>query len=339
MFAHNYRFWLVLFLGSYSYLNTLYAEVYTYYQIEAPWYLSLLTILLVTLGVWEANRLLDKKIQHYWAAKTQLTRIGISFLAGTIASVLIALLIILFTARGVAGLTGAALFLPMKLTTMYATRINLFLHILNALFVFIGNLRQKELEAEALKRSTAQAQLQIIRNQINPHFLFNNLNVLSSLLVKEHPEANEFVESFATVYRYLLSNQDKELVSLRSELEFIQPYIFLLTKRFPENLSITLFVQEEEKNKQIVPGALQLLIENAIKHNILSKQFPLVIDISVNGNNSLVVSNNLQIKNPVEPSTQIGLNNIRQRYELSTGKTITIKKDERIFSVHLPLIT
>jgi sensor histidine kinase YesM len=339
MFAHNYRFWLVLFLGSYSYLNTLYAEVYTYYKIQAPWYLSLLTILLVTLGVWEANRLLDKKIQHYWAAKTQLTRIGISFLAGTIASVLIALLIILITARGVAGLTGAALFLPMKLTTMYATRINLFLHILNALFVFIGNLRQKELEAEALKRSTAQAQLQIIRNQINPHFLFNNLNVLSSLLVKEHPEANEFVESFATVYRYLLSNQDKELVSLRSELEFIQPYIFLLTKRFPENLSITLFVQEEEKDKQIVPGALQLLIENAIKHNILSKQFPLVIDISVNGNNSLVVSNNLQIKNPVEPSTQIGLNNIRQRYELSTGKTITIKKDERIFSVYLPLIT
>jgi LytS/YehU family sensor histidine kinase len=252
---------------------------------------------------------------------------------------LIALIIILLTARGVAGLKGAALFLPMKLTIMYATRINLFLHILNALFVFIGNLRQKELEAEALKRSTAQAQLQIIRNQINPHFLFNNLNVLSSLLVKEHPEANEFVESFATVYRYLLSNQDKELVSLRSELEFIQPYIFLLTKRFPENLSITLFVQEEEKNKQIVPGALQLLIENAIKHNILSKQFPLVIDISVNGNNSLVVSNNLQIKNPVEPSTQIGLNNIRQRYELSTGKTITIKKDERIFSVHLPLIT
>ena len=339
MFAHNYRFWLVLFLGSYSYLNTLYAEVYTYYQIQAPWYLSLLTILLVTLGVWEANRLLDKKIQQYRAAKTQLTRIGISFLAGTIASVLIAVLIILLTARGVAGLKGAALFLPMKLTIMYATRINLFLHILNALFVFIGNLRQKELEAEALKRSTAQAQLQIIRNQINPHFLFNNLNVLSGLLVKDHPEANEFVESFATVYRYLLSNQDKELVSLRSELEFIQPYIFLLTKRFPENLSIKLFVQEEEKDKQIVPGALQLLIENAIKHNILSKQFPLVIDISVNGNNSLVVSNNLQIKNPVEPSTQIGLNNIRQRYELSTGKTITIKKDDRIFSVHLPLIT
>lgn len=339
MFAHNYRFWLVLFLGSYSYLNTLYAEVYTYYQIQAPWYLSLLTILLVTLGVWEANRLLDKKIQQYWSTKTQLTRIGISFLAGTIASVLIALIIILLTARGVAGLKGAALFLPMKLTIMYATRINLFLHILNALFVFIGNLRQKELEAEALKRSTAQAQLQIIRNQINPHFLFNNLNVLSGLLVKEHPEANEFVESFATVYRYLLSNQDKELVSLRSELEFIQPYIFLLTKRFPENLSITLFVQEAEKDKQIVPGALQLLIENAIKHNILSKQFPLVIDISVNGNNSLVVSNNLQIKNPVEPSTQIGLNNIRQRYELSTGKTITIKKDERIFSVYLPLIT
>lgn len=339
MFAHNYRFWLVLFLGSYSYLNTLYAEVYTYYQIQAPWYLSLLTILLVTLGVWEANRLLDKKIQQYWSTKTQLTCIGISFLAGTIASVLIALIIILLTARGVAGLKGAALFLPMKLTIMYATRINLFLHILNALFVFIGNLRQKELEAEALKRSTAQAQLQIIRNQINPHFLFNNLNVLSGLLVKEHPEANEFVESFATVYRYLLSNQDKELVSLRSELEFIQPYIFLLTKRFPENLSITLFVQEAEKDKQIVPGALQLLIENAIKHNILSKQFPLVIDISVNGNNSLVVSNNLQIKNPVEPSTQIGLNNIRQRYELSTGKTITIKKDERIFSVYLPLIT
>ncbi len=339
MFAHKYRLWFALFLGCYSYLNTLYAEVYTYYQIQAPWYLSLLTILLVTLGVWELNRLLDNRIQKHWADKTQLTRIGISFLAGTIASVLIALVIIAITARGLAGLRGSAVSLPMKLTTMYATRINLFLHIINALFVFIGNLRQKEVEAEALKRSTAQAQLQIIRNQINPHFLFNNLNVLSGLLVKDNPEANEFVESFAAVYRYLLSNQDKELVSLRSELEFIQPYIFLLTKRFPESLSISLYVQEGEKEKRIVPGALQLLIENAIKHNILSKQFPLVIDISVNGNNSLVVSNNLQIKSPVEPSTQIGLNNIRQRYELSTGQTITIKKDDRIFSVHLPLIT
>ncbi|WP_290799321.1 sensor histidine kinase [Flavihumibacter sp. UBA7668] len=338
MFAHKHRFWLILLLGSYSYLNTLFAEVYTYYKIDAPWYLSLLTMLLVTLAIWETNRLLEVKINKLWANKPTWNRLGIFFLAGTISSIVLALLIISITGKGFTDLSGKAFMLPAKLTTMYATRINLFLHTINALFVFISNLRQKEVEAESLKRISVQAQLQAIRNQINPHFLFNNLNVLSGLLVKDNPDANEFVESFATVYRHILSNQDKELVPLRSELEFIQPYIFLLKKRFPDSLSVSLYVQEADKMKLIVPGALQLLIENAIKHNVLSKQFPLVIDISVNGNNSLVVSNNLQIKAPVEPSTRIGLKNIQQRYELSTGKTITVKQDEKIFSVYLPLI-
>ncbi|KYP15423.1 MAG: hypothetical protein A1D16_12940 [Flavihumibacter sp. CACIAM 22H1] len=329
----------MLLLGSYSYLNTLFAEVYIYYKISAPWYLCLLTMVLLTMAIWETNRLLEVKFNKLLAAKPRWSRLGVFFLAGTLCSIVLGLLLVVLTGKYLAALPGSEFLLAAKLTTMFATRINLFLHIINALFVFISSLQQKEIETEALKRSSVQAQLQAIRNQINPHFLFNNLNVLSGLLVKDNPEANEFVESFASVYRYLLSNQDKELVTVRSEAAFIQPYIFLLQKRFPESLSVSFYIPEEDLNKLIIPGALQMLIENAIKHNIVSRQFPLVIDISVNGNNSLVVSNNLQIKSPVEPSTRIGLNNIKQRYELSTDKTISIKRDDKIFSVYLPLIT
>jgi len=220
---------------------------------------------------------------------------------------------------------------------MYGARVSLFLHTLNAIFFYVNAYKTKQLEAEELKRINTQAQLQSIKNQVNPHFLFNNLNVLSSLVMTDNPDANKFIEEFSTVYRHILNSQEKELIELRTELDYIKPYIFLLQKRFPDSISIVLDIPESYQNWYIVPVALQMLIENAIKHNIVSRAKPLQVSITVKGE-QLIVKNNLQIKSQVEHSMQIGLQNITQRYRIITGKTININKDQNSFSVSLPLI-
>ncbi len=339
MFNHRFRYLLIIALGTYSYLNAVYAEVFALYAIKAPWYLCLATMLLMTFAVWEGNRLIAPFLEKQLPGKDTWVKLILSFSVGTVFAVFSAFFLTSVIGVNLAGIAMASLRLPFKLAVLYATRINLFLHAINAIFVFVVAYKQKEIEAEALQRTTVQAQLQAIRNQINPHFLFNNLNVLSGLVIKENPAANEFVEAFAKVYRHILNTQHDEVVVLRTEVDFIQPYIFLLQKRFPGSLTINVDIPEQYLAAHVVPGGLQMLIENAIKHNIVSKKNPLLIEISVNGMDCLVVKNNLQLKEVVEPSTQIGLNNIRQRIELTSGKTITIVQDADSFSVSLPLIT
>jgi LytS/YehU family sensor histidine kinase len=227
---------------------------------------------------------------------------------------------------------------PYKLNIIYGSLINLFLHLLNAIHFFFREYRRQWQETEELRQSSAQAQIQLVKSQINPHFLFNNLNVLSGMLIKDNPEANRFIEEFSKVYRYILSNQDKELVELRSELEFIQPYIFLLQKRFDQGLTVQVNIPEQYKSWHVVPAALQMLIENAIKHNVVSRTRPLHIDIHTNGNQTLVIKNNLQPRMAVEPSTRIGLQNIRKRYELICGRDVVIRQSEQAFEVAIPLL-
>jgi LytS/YehU family sensor histidine kinase len=159
------------------------------------------------------------------------------------------------------------------------------------------------------------------------------------MVIKDNPEANHFIEEFSKVYRYILNNQEKELVELRSELEFIQPYIFLLQKRFGEALTVAINIPDKYQSYHVVPAALQMLIENAIKHNIVSRNKPLHIDIHANGNQTLIVSNNLQLRKTGEPSTRIGLQNIRKRYELISGRSIIVSESEKSFEVTLPLLT
>jgi len=164
------------------------------------------------------------------------------------------------------------------------------------------------------------------------------LNVLSGMVVKDNPEANKYIEEFSKVYRYILNNSDKELVTIQSELEFIQPYIFLLQKRFPEGLQVSINVPDMYKNYYIIPVALQMLVENAIKHNIVSRVKPLHIEMYVNGNQTIVVKNNYQPRQTSENSTLIGLQNISKRYELVSGKSVNVNSGTEHFEVVLPLL-
>ncbi len=203
---------------------------------------------------------------------------------------------------------------------------------------FFRHWKSSLVEIEKYRAESLQAQLQNLKNQVNPHFLFNNLSVLSSLVYKDQDKAVEFINQLSKVYRYLLDNQDNELVALEEEFVFIRSYIFLLQIRFDRNLIINTHVKKTDLAMLIPPMALQVLIENAIKHNEVSSDHPLSISI-VSEDEKLMVSNNLQLRPMHEPGSQTGLKNIRARYAFFTKLPVEILQDAETFMVKIPLLS
>lgn len=202
---------------------------------------------------------------------------------------------------------------------------------------FMSELKQSIEEKEMLKRESLYAQLNALKTQVNPHFLFNNLNTLSSIIPEDPKKAVDFVQQLSKVYRHILELKDEQSISLQTELDMLKAYGFLLKTRFGDNLEIDIQVPDEKLQQKIVPLSLQLLMENAIKHNIVSSSKPLKIQVySVNGN--IVVSNNLQVKNQVNESTGTGLENIRNRYKLLSDKQVEVTESISDFTVSIPLI-
>ncbi|QEC69573.1 hypothetical protein FRZ67_20535 [Panacibacter ginsenosidivorans] len=338
-FNHKYRYVFILLLAAYTYINTELCQVYTYFQINIHWYYSFVVILLITFFTWEANRLLSPVFEKWLPGNEHIIRRSVLFFfVGLSVAYLATIGVNLFFASIILHEPQASILNPLKLTLIYTSLINLLLHLLNLVMVYQKEFKTKELEAEELKRMHAQAELSAIKQQINPHFLFNNLNVLSGLVMQQSADANHFIEAFSKVYMHILNNHNKELIELDKELNFLQPYFFLLKQRFPDAIELDIDVPERYKSHYIIPVALQMLVENAIKHNIVSKKRPLYIKIYANGNKTISVINKLQPKQQTGPGSNIGLNNIRKRYELTAGKEIIIIKDESSFSVTLPLI-
>lgn len=189
-----------------------------------------------------------------------------------------------------------------------------------------------------LQKENLQSQYDVLKQQVNPHFLFNSLNVLTSLIKLEPDLAEKFSEQLSKVYRYVLENKDYELVDLSTELNFLDAYIFLLNIRFVGKLTINLNIPNENHSDGIIPLAMQLLIENAIKHNVMSKQTPLVIDIFIDNQNYLNVINNLQARPSQISSTGIGLNNIMNRYQLLNLTPPVFEKTEKQFIAKIKLV-
>lgn len=339
MFNHKYRYLFVLGLSVYTYLNTVLCEVYRYFNIQIEWYVAMFTILVLTLSIWESNRLIEPYFyKRTHQSKNKNRSLFIFFAVGSTITTVLTFAIVFFVSMVLHTHTAKETFIPLKLNLIYAWLANLLFHLLNTIMFYFTEYKTKWIEAERLKRISAQAELQLVKNQINPHFLFNNLNVLSTLILKNTDEANKFIEEFSKVYRYILNNHDKELVDVKTEVDFIKPYIFLLQKRFSESLKINITINEKYESFYIIPASLQMLIENAIKHNVVSKHKPLVIDIHSNGNNTIVVSNNLQLRDSVEHSTKIGLANIVKRYLLVSGREVKVDKSSNDFTVTLPLL-
>lgn len=193
-------------------------------------------------------------------------------------------------------------------------------------------------QVEAMKLDRLQLELQFnsLKSQISPHYLFNCLNTVSSLLFKDPVMAEEFIRRMADTFRYVLDNQKQKLVTLQEELEFVKAYYYLLQVRYEQHLILEINLGKSLFKTLIPPMTLQLLVENAVKHNKISKEHPLLIYISAQDNTRIMVTNS---KTPSEhkESFQIGLNNIINRYQFFTPEKIVIKNESR-FSVALPVI-
>lgn len=337
-FNHPYRYWFALALAVYTYLSTLFCDVYTYFGMDVQWYTALGSIVVITIATWEAGRWLYPVFKKLPQQEEHTIRnLLLYWMAAGMVSGIITVAVVLAFDR-LFHHAPMDLYNPLKLTLTYALLINLLFHLLHAVAYFMSRYKNKQLEAEELLRMHTQAQLQSIKSQVNPHFLFNNLNVLSALVMKKSQDANQFIEAFSNVYQYILRNQERELIDLQQELDFLHPYVYLLQHRFPNSIQLNIQIDADCKQLQVVPVALQMLVENAIKHNIVSPQQPLHISITTGNKKDLVVTNNLQPKLNKAASGNVGLANIDQRYAITTGKHIVVESDDQQFSVTIPLI-
>ncbi|UJF30873.1 2TM domain-containing protein [Kaistella sp. 97-N-M2] len=196
----------------------------------------------------------------------------------------------------------------------------------------------REVVEQKLIAKSANAQFESLKNQLDPHFLFNSLNVLSSLIDENPTQAQRFTASMSKIYRYVLEQKDKELVTVEEEIEFAKIYCDLLKTRFEDSVSFEFKVNESDLKFFVVPLALQLLLENCIKHNFATSSKPLNIKI-YSENGYLFIENNLQHREQVKESAGIGLSNIVQRYSILTKQNVFIEKSSDFFRVKIPILT
>lgn len=229
--------------------------------------------------------------------------------------------------------------LPERVRTAFVITI-----ILSLFFYFLverernkRKLQEKIIRSNQLQKENYQAQIQSLKNQVNPHFLFNSLNVLSSLIRKNQSQAREFVHRLSKVYRSFLDHSHEQLVPLQKELELTEAYIYLLSTRFGDNVRFEIKVSEDHKHSLLPPGSLQMLVENAIKHNGSTRKKPLLIKIW-SKKEELVVKNNLQPRLEKMDSTKTGLENITRRYKFLTDQEVEFTATEKEFIAKLPLL-
>lgn len=196
--------------------------------------------------------------------------------------------------------------------------------------LFVSQSRRDKIEKEK-----ARYQLMTLKNQVNPHFLFNSLNTLASLAYTDANKTNFFAKKLSSVYRYFLTTSEKPSVTLAEEMTFVETYFQLEKIRFGESLQLRIRIPAEAQGKSVIPTSIQMLVENAIKHNINTEQSPLVIEITSSGN-TITVSNNYQPRQNVK-GNRMGLRNLRQQYFLK-GKAIHIEQSESTFAVTLQFI-
>ncbi len=205
-------------------------------------------------------------------------------------------------------------------------------------YYFFKEISEKKIKEHQTVAQTETAKFESLKSQIDPHFLFNSLNVLTSLIGENPKQAENFTTKLSQVYRYVLEQKDKDLVPLEDELQFAKTYMDLLKMRFENAIQYQIPENLENLNYKVVPLSLQLILENAVKHNALDEQHPLKIEISIE-NQYLVIKNNINVKKQLASGTGFGLKNIYDRYQLISFKKIEIEKDETNFIIKIPLLT
>jgi len=224
----------------------------------------------------------------------------------------------------------------------YSSEISEILVIALVFFIYEGiyyfnKSRMIEIEKNQLQKVSAEQKLNTLKNQVNPHFLFNSLNTLVTIIPENQEQAVTFVHELSKTYRTILEVRDEKLITIQKELEALDSYIYLLKTRFQGKIIVKNTIPRNFKNQFVLPISLQILIENAVKHNIVSKSKPLLIELFVE-DDFLVVKNNLQLKDQMFETTKVGLTNIRARYKFMTKKEVIVEESKEEFIVKLPII-
>lgn len=266
-------------------------------------------------------------------------RLAIGFLGSVMITLITVFLVRLFHRVILDGVTYNE-FLATETSDFYYTSLiitivaSLFFHA----FYFYQELQKNKIKEQKVIAGTASAKFDALKNQLDPHFLFNSLNVLTSLIDENPESAQKFTTALSKVYRYVLEQKNKDLVTVDEELEFAKTYMSLLKMRFEDSIIFEIPEQASNPESKVVPLSLQLLLENAVKHNMVTSIKPLHIKI-YETNNLLVVENNLQPKQIVKKSSGVGLDNIKQRYELLTDRKVNINQQAESFAVAIPMLT
>ena len=291
----------------------------------------------IVLIIWQGNETIDKWLnrRYKWIDNAKKRLIIQSFIAFIFTA--ISLFILMYILHQIKFDDGRII--NRKMVQIFPSAI---LFTFSLLAVKIGSeffiaLKNSLLEIEKHKTESTNAQLKNLKNQLNPHFLFNNLSVLTSLVHKNQDKAVDFIHELAKVYRYILDTKNSELVTLKDELDFINHYIYLQKIRFDESIIFEININESNKSDFILPMCLQMLVENTIQHNEASQANPLKVVISTT-NDSLIIENPIKLRSNVVDSTQTGLKNIELRYSFYTDQKVIVINDGVNFKVILPLI-
>ena len=299
--------------------------------------ISLMYSLIIGLGNGFVNDFLTRRFS--WVEQTK-TRVILGIIATFLVNVILVLLCnyvtyILILKKNANDFFTGNMGISNWITINIALLVSAILHAKSFMEEWKKSTRKEVVEQKIIAKS-ANAQFESLKNQLDPHFLFNSLNVLSSFIDENPNLAQRFTSSMSKIYRYVLEQKDKELVTVEEELDFAKTYCELLKTRFED--SVNFEVEVKDKKGFVVPLSLQLLLENCIKHNFATSAKPLIIKIySENGN--LIVENNLQAREQVKEREGIGLSNIVQRYSLITNRNVFIEKSEDYFKVKLPILT
>lgn len=287
-----------------------------------------------------ANAILFMKLDEIFSKERfNRKRILIGFIGSFIISVGVIFLLRIFEDVIIEGSSFALFFEKEKFSNYLVTIIITFVVTLafHAFYLYKAY-QETRLKEQKIIAGTANAKFESLKNQIDPHFLFNSLNVLSSL-IEENPEnAQQFTTSLSKIYRYVLEQKDKELVTVSEELAFAKTYMKLLKMRFENSITFELPADFENPDAKVVPLSLQLLLENTIKHNVVSENKPLHIKIYIK-DNFLVVENNLQKKEVLQDRKGVGLQNIVSRYAILSERKVLIDETKETFAVYLPILT
>jgi sensor histidine kinase YesM len=324
-----YRFFLKLLIAC---MIALLFKV-LFFRLDELFGLDLIIISIVVVFLWEGNKKIDGWLneKYSWIAYPQkrLMAQSIAFMLFTA----ITLFLLMYTLHQIR--FGDGRLMDRKMREVFVPAQFFALAFIG--YNFFNSWKNSLLEVEKYKTQSAEAQLQNLKNQINPHFLFNNLSVLSSLVYQNQDKAVNFINELSKVYRYVLDNKNAELVSLADELAFLKHYTYLLKIRFETAVDFSVNIAAEDENRFLPPMCLQVLVENTIQHNEASLANPLRVKIYTH-DHALVIENNIQLRSDKVSSTKTGLKNITSRYAYFVDKKPQIDNDGKIFKVVLPLM-